>query len=84
MALRINQRLLKQIYKSRNMNQKELARELGVSQAALSLIRSGKFNIGPKLIEAFLSKTGYRFDELFYFDQKEVQSGNRKNHEQVV
>ena len=67
MALYIHRDKLKIIMKSKKFKPAELAKDIGVSRIYIYRILSENIPIGPKLVEGLLKKTGYKFEELFYF-----------------
>jgi len=74
MALYIHKDKLKIIMKSKKFKPAELAKDIGVSRIYIYRILSENIPIGPKLVEGLLKKTGYKFEELFYFDQNHTHS----------
>jgi len=69
MALYIHRDKLKIIMKSKKFKPAELAKDIGVSRIYIYRILNEDLPIGSKLVEGLLKKTGYKFEELFYFDQ---------------
>jgi|BioPla2DNA2_1021312.scaffolds.fasta_scaffold96499_3 transcriptional regulator with XRE-family HTH domain len=74
MALYIHRDKLKIIMKSKKFKPAELAKDIGVSRIYIYRILSENIPIGPKLVEGLLKKTGYKFEELFYFGKEQSNS----------
>jgi len=71
MAIKIRQNQLRRILKSQRLSKSEWAKKLGITRVWLYILQHDDPPVGTKLIEALLTRTGYTFDELFYFDGKE-------------
>jgi transcriptional regulator with XRE-family HTH domain len=56
---------LKAIREKRGLTQRQLARDLGISQNYIPAIEAGARRAGPKLQEQLVRYFGCRFDELF-------------------
>jgi len=67
MALFVQRDKLRIIMKSKKFRPAELAKDIGVSRIYIYRILNENLPIGPKLMEGLLKKTGYKFEELFYF-----------------
>ena len=88
MATYIKRDKLKTIMKAKKFRAADLAKDIGVSRIYIYRILSENIPIGPKLVEGLLKKTGYKFEELFYFDQNHTHSkfnltGNAPENPQV-
>ena len=63
--------VLKAIMKANNVNQKELARAIGIDPAIISKLLSKKrINVGAKFISGFLKYSGMQFDDLFFLSRE--------------
>lgn len=74
MALRVKQDKLKTIMRAKRLTKEKMAKDLGVSRVYLQKIMNKDIPVGTKLIEGLLKTTGYKFEELFYFDQNHTHS----------
>lgn len=78
MATYVYRDKLKIIMKSKKFRPAELAKDIGVSRIYIYRVLSENLPVGSKMIEGLLKKTGYKFEELFYFTE-EAPSINTKN-----
>lgn len=67
MALFVKRDKLRIIMKSKKFRPAELAKDIGVSRIYIYRVLSENLPVGSKMIEGLLKKTGYKFEELFYF-----------------
>ena len=74
MATYIKRDKLKTIMKAKKFRAADLAKDIGVSRIYIYRILNEDLPIGSKLVEGLLKKTGYKFEELFYFDQNHTHS----------
>ena len=74
MSLHIHRDKLKTIMKAKKYKPAELAKDLGVSRIYIYRIMNENLPIGTKIIEGLLKKTGYKFEELFYFVEEIANS----------
>ena len=70
MATFIRKEKLKTIMKSKKFKVAELAIDIGVSRIYIYRIMNENLPVGPKFVEGLLKKTGYKFEELFYFAEE--------------
>lgn len=63
--------VLKAIMKANNVNQKELAKAIGIDPAMISKLLSNKrINVGAKFISGLLKYTGMQFEDLFFLSRE--------------
>lgn len=74
MAIYVYKDKLKSIMKAKGFRAEELAKDIGVSRIYIYKIFGENLPVGSRIIEGLLKNTGYKFEELFYFDEeKEVK-----------
>ncbi len=73
MAIYVYQDKLKSIMKAKGFRVAGLAKDIGVSRIYVYRILNENLPVGSTIIEGLLKNTGYKFEELFYFDEEKEE-----------
>jgi transcriptional regulator with XRE-family HTH domain len=71
---------LRRIMKEKGLNQSKLSKLIGVDQAVISRIMNGRrISIGPKTICGILNNLHLKFDDIFFYDKHDCNTGKIRN-----